>query len=137
MRLRFIFLLATNLLVPTVQSIPLIATDEDGDAVLTLTVEDVIRVSPPSVNWCSVAIDVDGDAVVFSAGDLIEIWVYEDDILNDDLLFDTSFVVTAAEVLAQQVIRLAVVTARGGLRPASVFPLGFARQPITRAAEII
>jgi hypothetical protein len=106
MRWTFVILLATCLVVTTARSVTLSATDTVGDAQLTLALEALITVTPPSVNWCTVTIDVHGEEVALAEGDLIEIWVYEDDLVGNDLLYENRFVVTATEVSAQWVMRV-------------------------------
>jgi len=79
-------------------------SDEDGDATLTLTAEDEFVIGV-TVDWCEVRIQVLGSEVALTSGDQVTVWVYEDDLTNDDLLFQTTFVVTAAEVANQHVDR--------------------------------
>jgi len=81
------------------------ATDVDGDATLTLAVEDPLYLNPPSTDWCSVEIEVSGDEVDLTIGDTVLLQVYEDDLTGDDLLFETTLVVSAAEASAQRLYR--------------------------------
>jgi hypothetical protein len=74
------------------------AADTDGDATLRLVVQDTLKLSPPSTECCFVEIEVFGIEVEFRAGDTILLWVYEADLTNDDLIFETVIDVTANEV---------------------------------------
>jgi|GEM_PF-6847570 len=78
-----------------------IASDVDGDATLTLAVQDTLSLNPPSTDWCLVEIEVVGIDVELTAGDTVLLQVYEDDVAGDDLLFEVTHVVTAAEASAQ------------------------------------
>lgn len=80
------------------------ATDSVDDALVELTVLDQ-HIRGDTRSWCRVRINVLGTDVMFTTGDRIFLWVYEDDILGDDELWSTSFDVTAAEVSAQLVDR--------------------------------
>ncbi|MBU1432498.1 hypothetical protein KKF91_18315 [Myxococcota bacterium] len=80
------------------------ARDSDDDAEITLRVlRQAIADDPRS--WCEVQILITGGDVRFSAGDRVSMWVYEDDISGDDLIWETRFDVTADEISRQRVER--------------------------------
>lgn len=80
------------------------AQDADDDATLTLTVaEQAIRGDLRS--QCSLRLVDAGRDVEFTAGDRIFMWVYEDDLAGDELLWRTDFVITAQELAAGRVDR--------------------------------
>ena len=79
-------------------------SDTDDDATLTLTAENEYFIGV-TVDWCEVTIQVVGIDVAFSSGDQVTVRVYEDDVAGDDLLFETTFTVTASEVANQLVDR--------------------------------
>ena len=80
------------------------ATDTVDDALLELTLLEQ-KVEGDSRSFCQLRINVAGTEVPFTAGDTIELWVYEEDPIGNDELWTTSFTVTAAEVSAQTVDR--------------------------------
>lgn len=80
------------------------AQDVVDDATLSLaTVDQAIRGDLRS--QCEVRILVVGTAVRFTAGDRVNLWVYEDDLAGDELLWRTDFAITAQELAAQRVDR--------------------------------
>ncbi len=76
----------------------LVLTDTVDDATLTLSIDDTAELG--STASASINIQVVDDDVPLSAGDSIFVEFFEDDLLNDDEIFSTSFLVTAAEVAA-------------------------------------
>ena len=74
-----------------------IVSDAIDDATLTLAAENEFFIGV-TVDWCEVTIQVEGFDVAFSSGDQVTVWVYEDDSTGDELLFETTFTVTASEV---------------------------------------
>ena len=75
-----------------------------GDAHLTLTLEDTLTIGV-NQSWGSVRIFVDEFNAEFTSGDTVDISVFEDDAVSDDLIWQTSFTVTPGEVLAGLVDR--------------------------------
>jgi len=73
-------------------------TDVDDDAILTLNIQDTV-IANASQQCGTLRIQV-GTTTSFTAGDTIDLWLLEDDFIGNDLLWQTSFTVTAAEVLA-------------------------------------
>lgn len=82
----------------------LTASDIDDDATLTLSIEDTL-LEGVNQQWGTVRIQVTGVEVSIAAGDSVDLFVFEDDLIGDDLLWQDSFIVTAAEVSAQSVDR--------------------------------
>jgi len=80
------------------------ASDTDDDAVLTLRIEDTL-IKDVNQKWGEVRITIVDDDVVFTSGDSVEVSVYEDDIVGDDLLFQEVFVVSNEEIAAGLVDR--------------------------------
>lgn len=80
------------------------ASDSVDDALLELHVLDQ-HIRGDTRSFCQLRINVVGTDVMFTTGDRIYLWAYENDVLGDDLLFETNFVVTSAEVSAQLVDR--------------------------------
>jgi hypothetical protein len=78
---------------PPVQSVS--DTDDDSTVSLSLLQEAIVG---DAVSWCELRIEVASAGVPWTAGDTVSIWVYEDDITEDDLVWTSSFTVTAAEV---------------------------------------
>jgi len=77
-------------------------SDTVDDATITLrvleqTIVDDVR------SLCTLDIDIVGAAEPFTGGDTVELWVYEDDVVGDDLIWHHKFTVTAAEVAANHV----------------------------------
>jgi len=57
-------------------------------------------------SWCEVSLRITGDVTALSAGDSVQVEVYEDDApLWDDLLWESSFTVSAAEASAGRLER--------------------------------
>jgi len=79
-------------------------TQTDDDATLTLSMEDILMVGV-NQNWGEVNVLVEDVFVGFTAGDTVEISVLEDDFISDDLLWQTSFMVTSSEVANGRVDR--------------------------------
>ena len=84
------------------------ATDDDAKIVLKVLNQAIgVDGSSPAdaKTWCSVQLIDAGSAVKFTAGDKVSVWVYEDDLMGDDLLWSTEFTVTAEEVAANKLDR--------------------------------
>ena len=75
------------------------------DATLTLSIEDTLILGV-NQQWGTVRIVVNENDVTFSSGDAIDIWVYEDDAVSDDLLWQTNFTITAGELAGGIVDRI-------------------------------
>lgn len=78
--------------------------DSQDDATVRLVVLDRFIVDDAR-SHCSMRIEVTGDAVDLSEGDPVYLWLYEDDLLGDDVLWRTQFAVTADEAAAGLVDR--------------------------------
>jgi len=75
------------------------ATDTDDDATITLNVLSEY-ITGDSRSFCSVRLVVAAVDVVFTEGDHVYLWVYEDDIVGDETIFEVDFAVDPAEVAA-------------------------------------
>ncbi len=91
---------AMAMALPDVQSVD----DRVDDATLTLRVLDRL-VQGDSRSFCEVRIFDRASDESLTAGDTILIWVYEDDALGDDLLWETEFNVSAQEAQQQRLDR--------------------------------
>ncbi len=79
------------------------ATDDDAKITLTVLKQAIgVDGSAPSdaKSWCQVRLVDAGSEVKFKANDKIKVWVYEDDLSGDDLLWSTEVTVTGEEVAA-------------------------------------
>ena len=75
------------------------ANDNNDDATVTLWV-DSATIPGDSRSRCRLRFEDLGADVPFSDGDSVEIWVYEDDLAGDDLLWSTSFDVNGGDLVA-------------------------------------
>ncbi len=83
------------LALPATQSI----SDVEGDTTITLWVKDQ-AIDGDIRTWCRVRVQVVDTELLLTAGDEISVRVYEDDLLLDDLIFETTLTVTASEAAA-------------------------------------
>ena len=79
-------------------------SDTDGDAMITLTVTSPLTTGVIATNG-QIEIDVLGSENAFTAGDTLTVSVFEDDAVNDDLVFTDTFTITTPELTAQRVTR--------------------------------
>ena len=86
--------------VPTISS----ASGNDDDATVTLRVFEDLIVGD-SRSFCEVRLVDIGMDEPFTAGDKVFLWVYEDDAFSNDLIWETSFTVSAAEVSSNSLDR--------------------------------
>lgn len=77
----------------------LIATDTDDDATITLSIEDTL-LAGVNQQWGTLRIEVTGNSVDLNSGDTVDLFLYEEDVLADDLLWQESLTVTVAEAVA-------------------------------------
>ena len=89
---------------PGINAAIITTTQTVDDANLTLSIEDTLTIGE-NQNWGEVNILVVDGEVEFTAGDTVEISVLEDDLVSDDLLWQTSFTVTSSEVANGRVDR--------------------------------
>ena len=75
----------------------LTASDTDDDATLTLNIEDTL-VLGVNQQWRTLQIVVDDVHEPFTTGDTVALSLWEDDGPSNDLLFQTSFTVSTAEI---------------------------------------
>jgi hypothetical protein len=74
----------------------------DDDATVTLSIQETL-VNGSSENVCEVHVIVTGVDVPLQAGDEIQVSLYEDDLVTDYLLWNTTVIVTAEQSTAQLV----------------------------------
>jgi len=79
--------------------------DVDGDASITLSFLDS-GITDDSQSWCEVRLVVLGVEYPLTEGDTCTIQVWEDDTIGDDLIWETTFLVTASEASVQLVDRV-------------------------------
>lgn len=86
---------------PTAHALPptLSASDTDVDATVTLWVKDQ-AIDGDTRTWCQVRVEVTGATHGLTTGDEITVSVFEDDLVFNDLIFETILTVTAAEAAA-------------------------------------
>jgi hypothetical protein len=89
---------------PSINAAIISAIGIDDDASLMLSLEDTITIGV-NQKWGTVRINVGVGKVGFTVGDTVDIKLFEDDVINDDLLWQTSFMVTSGEVTAGLVDR--------------------------------
>jgi len=77
----------------------LVATDTDDDATLTLSIEDTL-LAGVNQQWGTLLIDITGNSVALNSGDTVDLFLYEDDLVADDLLWQDTLTVTGAEATA-------------------------------------
>jgi len=75
------------------------AADTDGDATVTLWVKDR-AIDGDERTWCEVRVEVLGVDHGLTTGDEVTVAVFEDDLMWNDLIFETTITVTAAEAAA-------------------------------------
>lgn len=75
------------------------AADVDGDATVTLWVLDR-AIDGDDRTWCEVRVEVVDAVHGLTAGDEITVSVFEDDLMFNDLIFETTITVTAGEAAA-------------------------------------
>lgn len=73
------------------------AEANDDDVTITVRVESA-TIPDDARSWCHLTFDDAGSDVAFTDGDVVELWVYEDDVLGDDLLWSTRFEVNRADL---------------------------------------
>lgn len=71
--------------------------DTVDDAKITLTILDKVLLDD-SKSWCSVRIEITEDDVKFTEGDVVTIWVYEDDLAGDENVWNTRFTILPTDV---------------------------------------
>lgn len=91
---------ASALALPSLQT----ASETDDDAQVTLSIP-VQAIANDARSYCQVRVQVGSTEVALKAGDSVDVAVYEDDLAGDDLVFQTVFQVTTAEVQAGKVDR--------------------------------
>ena len=74
-------------------------SDTDDDATLTLTTLDQVILGDQR-SFCRIRIEISGDDVALTAGDLVELEVFENDFAGDDLLWNQEFRINDAEAAA-------------------------------------
>ena len=79
--------------------------DVDGDASITLSFLDS-GITDDSQSWCEVRLAVLGVEYPLTEGDTCTVQVWEDDVIGDDLMWETTFSVTASEASVQLVDRV-------------------------------
>ncbi len=91
---------------PTAWALPatLSVADVDGDATITLWVNDR-AIDGDERTWCEVRVEVSEVDHGWTDGDSVTVAVFEDDLVFNDLIFETTISVTAAEVAAGMVDR--------------------------------
>jgi hypothetical protein len=100
-------LLAATLLVSAIAlALPATKSESDSvdDATVTLTVLDK-TILGDNKSFCQVRLKDVGSEVSFKAGDKVFVWVYENDTVGDDAIWETDFTVSSAEVTANKVDR--------------------------------
>lgn len=90
--------IATVLIAPLLWALPNIISAErtDGEATVTLRLFTE-AITADLRSWCEVRIQATGNDTPFTSGDSVSIWVREDDVALDDLLWETSFTITSEE----------------------------------------
>lgn len=79
-------------------------SDTDRDAIITLTAFDQ-AITNDARSRCTVRIQAGSNEIAFTAGDRVIVRVQEDDGIFDDLIFQTDFVISQAELNAGRVDR--------------------------------
>jgi MYXO-CTERM domain-containing protein len=83
---------------------PTSSSGTTDDATVSLEVYDEVIIGD-SNSHCTVRIEDEALQVALTEGDTVYVWVYEDDILSDDLIWSTDFTVTSAEETAMSLDR--------------------------------
>ena len=81
--------------IPTIQS----ASSTDGETTITLRILDQAILGDQQ-SWCEVHIYILGTEDELTAGDELNIWVYEDDVIFNDVVYEESTTVTSQEASA-------------------------------------
>lgn len=89
---------------PCINAATITAFDIDNDAQLTLAIEDTLTIGVDQ-KWGTVHISVEEFDVALNTGDMVDIMLFEDDVIADDLLWNISFFVTPSEASAGFVSR--------------------------------
>ncbi len=96
---RLLFVLVLVAFSATASALPPVVsssgTDDDTEITLTILSATILG---DSRSPCTVRLTDAGEDVELSDGDEVFVWVYEDDLAGDDLIFEETFVVTAEEV---------------------------------------
>jgi hypothetical protein len=74
------------------------ANANDDDATITIWV-DSATIPGDSRSRCKLRFEDAGADIAFSDGDTVELWVYEDDAVADDVLWSTSFAVNRGDLV--------------------------------------
>jgi MYXO-CTERM domain-containing protein len=80
------------------------ASKTEDDATVTVTILEEMII-PDTQSWCSIEVTIEGSDVAFSQGDSYKVEVIEDDPINNDLIWEKTVDVSAAEVSANRVQR--------------------------------